>query len=87
MKHAVPMRLRILCFVALAFLYPCALAASVYEGIAGHPRLLMTAGEEDLIASMIAEDPVMAKVHRGIIAECDRILCLPVLAAGLIFRI
>lgn len=79
MKYAVWVRFRILCFVALAFLYPCALAASVYEGIAGHPRLLMTAGEEDLIASMISEDPVMAKVHRGIIAECDRLLDVPVL--------
>lgn len=52
---------------------------SAQENIAGHPRLLLKAGEEALISDMIAEDEAMARVHRGIVAECDVMLGLPVL--------
>ena len=52
---------------------------SAQEYIAGHPRLLLKAGEEARIKEMIAEDDAMARVHGAILAECDEILDLPVL--------
>lgn len=52
---------------------------SAQENIADHPRLLLKAGEETRIMDMIAEDEAMARVHRGIVAECDVMLGLPVL--------
>lgn len=52
---------------------------SAQENIAGHPRLLLKAGEEARIKEMIAEDEAMARVHGAILAECDEILDLPVL--------
>ena len=52
---------------------------SAQENIAGHPRLLLKAGEEARIKEMIAEDEAMARVHGTILAECDEILDLPVL--------
>lgn len=47
--------------------------------IGDHPRLLLKEGEETRITDMIAEDEAMAKVHEGIISECDEMLGLPVL--------
>ena len=52
---------------------------SAQENIAGHPRLLLKAGEEARIKEMIAEDEAMARVHGAILAECDEILDLPML--------
>ena len=43
-----------------------------------HPRILMLAGEEQQIKSNIAADPVWAKMHQSIIAECDNMVPLPV---------
>lgn len=51
-----------------------------WEGrIGDHPRLLMKEGEEARISDMLSEDEAMARVHRGIISECDDMLGLPVL--------
>lgn len=47
--------------------------------IEDHPRLLLKAGEEVRIKEMIAGDEAMARIHRGIIRECDKMLALPVL--------
>ncbi len=53
------------------------LSAQEKFDISGHPRMLLTAGEEEGISRMIAADSAMAKVHDGIVAECDRMLVLP----------
>ncbi|MBQ8483878.1 MAG: heparinase II/III family protein [Bacteroidales bacterium] len=63
--------------VYILFLVSPVLSAQEKFDISGHPRLLLTAGEEDGISRMIAADPAMAKVHDGIVAECDRMLALP----------
>ena len=47
--------------------------------IGGHPRLLMTAGEEESISAMLQKDEAMTRLHRGILEECDVMLGLPVL--------
>lgn len=47
--------------------------------IEDHPRLLLKEGEEVRIKEMIAGDEAMARIHRGIISECDKMLALPVL--------
>ncbi len=47
--------------------------------IEDHPRLLLKAGDEVRIKEMIAGDEAMARIHRGIISECDKMLALPVL--------
>lgn len=47
--------------------------------IEDHPRLLLKAGEETRIIDMVAEDETMARIHRGIISECDEMLDMPVL--------
>lgn len=62
----------------LVALFVCQML-SAQENIAGHPRLLLKAGEEARIKEMIAEDEAMARVHGAILAECDEILNLPVL--------
>ena len=62
----------------LVALFVCQML-SAQENIAGHPRLLLKAGEEARIKEMIAEDEAMARVHGTILAECDEILDLPVL--------
>ena len=62
----------------LVALFVCQML-SAQENIAGHPRLLLKAGEEARIKEMIAEDEAMARVHGAILAECDEILDLPVL--------
>lgn len=62
----------------LVALFVCQML-SAQENIAGHPRLLLKAGEEARIAEMIAEDEAMARVHGAILAECDEMLDLPVL--------
>lgn len=62
----------------LVALFVCQML-SAQENIAGHPRLLLKAGEEVRIKEMIAEDEAMARVHGAILAECDEILDLPVL--------
>ncbi|MBR2128042.1 MAG: heparinase II/III family protein [Bacteroidales bacterium] len=63
--------------VYILFLVSPVLSAQEKFDISGHPRLLLTAGEEEGISRMIAADPAMAKVHDGIVAECDRMLVLP----------
>lgn len=74
------MKFRILClFAAFSLLYPRATATDVSENIAGHPRLLMKAGEEQAVHETIRKDAGMARIHDGIIVECDRILGLPAL--------
>lgn len=60
-------------------LIPSVLAAQEEFAVSDHPRLLMKAGEESLVAEMLDGDPVMQKVHEAIIAECDRMLALPLL--------
>ena len=55
------------------------LSAQEKFDIAQHPRLLLKAGEEKLIAGMISKDKPMAEIHRSIVAECDEMLSLPVL--------
>lgn len=60
-------------------LIPSVLAAQEEFAVSDHPRLLMKAGEESLVAEMIAGDPVMMKVHKAIVTECDRMLDLPLL--------
>jgi hypothetical protein len=55
------------------------LSAQEKFDIAQHPRLLLKAGEEELVAAMISEDEPMAEIHRSIVAECDEMLALPVL--------
>ncbi|MBQ6709720.1 MAG: heparinase II/III family protein [Bacteroidales bacterium] len=62
----------------LVALFVCQML-SAQENIAGHPRLLLKAGEEARIKEMIAEDEAMARVHGAILEECDEILDLPVL--------
>lgn len=62
----------------LVALFVCQML-SAQENIAGHPRLLLKAGEEARIAEMIAEDEAMARVHGAILVECDEMLDLPVL--------
>lgn len=62
----------------LVALFVCQML-SAQENIAGHPRLLLKAGEEARIKEMIAEDEAMERVHAAILAECDEILDLPVL--------
>lgn len=47
--------------------------------IEDHPRLLLKEGEEVRIKEMIAGDEAMARIHGGIISECDKMLALPVL--------
>ncbi|MBR2065290.1 MAG: heparinase II/III family protein [Bacteroidales bacterium] len=47
--------------------------------IEDHPRLLLKEGEEVRIKEMIAGDEDMARIHRGIISECEKMLVLPVL--------
>ena len=62
----------------LVALFVCQML-SAQENIAGHPRLLLKAGEEARIKEMIAEDEAMERVHAAILAECDEMLALPVL--------
>lgn len=62
----------------LVALFVCQML-SAQENIAGHPRLLLKAGEEARIKEMIAEDEAMERVHAAILEECDEILDLPVL--------
>ena len=42
--------------------------------VADHPRLLMCPGEENAISRLVAEDEAMARIHRGIIDECNAML-------------
>ncbi len=49
------------------------------QSVAGHPRLLMGAGEEEGIRAMLAEDEAVRRVHEGVVREADGMLGLPVL--------
>ena len=42
-----------------------------------HPRLLLKAGEESKISTLIAQSPAFAKIHNSILAECDKMLSQP----------
>lgn len=55
------------------------LCAQEKFSIVGHPRLLMTAGEEENITLMLQEDEAMSRLHKAILDECDVMLGLPVL--------
>lgn len=58
-------------------LIPPALCAQEEFAVSDHPRLLLKAGEEALIADMIAQDPMMRRIHDAIVTECDLMLDLP----------
>ena len=62
-------------------LIPPVLCAQEEFAVSGHPRLLMKAGEEAMVADMIARDPVMGRIHGAIVTECDLMLDLPPLVA------
>jgi len=42
-----------------------------------HPRLLLLKGEDDALKKAIAADPLRQKLHRAILAECDRLIPVP----------
>ncbi|AMJ67497.1 heparinase II/III domain-containing protein [Hymenobacter sp. PAMC 26628] len=47
--------------------------------VPAHPRLLLLAGQEQSIQQTIAADQTWRAVHQSILAECDRMVGLPVL--------
>ena len=55
------------------------LSAQEKFSVTGHPRLLMTSGEEEKVRTLTAGDEAMAGLHNMIVAECDRIVEMPVL--------
>jgi hypothetical protein len=42
-----------------------------------HPRLLLLKGEEQKVLQQVKASKELSKVHREILAECDRIIELP----------
>ena len=55
------------------------LSAQEKFSVTGHPRLLMTLGEEEKVRTLIAGDESMAGLHNMIVSECGRIVEMPVL--------
>jgi hypothetical protein len=47
------------------------------KALPAHPRILLLAGEERAIKTNIASDSALARIHRVIINECDKIVTLP----------
>lgn len=66
-------------YIFLLIMISPVLSAQEKFSITDHPRLLLTAGEEERVKNLIAEDKAMALLHNGIIAESGRILDMPVL--------
>jgi hypothetical protein len=52
--------------------FDCAVIKTV-----SHPRLILKAGEESKITTLIAQSPAFAKIHNFILAECDKMLSQP----------
>lgn len=48
-----------------------------YEKMADHPRLLLPAGKEKDVRSLIERDADMKKIHEGIISYCDDVMDKP----------
>lgn len=48
-----------------------------YEKIEQHPRLLLKEGQEKEVLRVIENDPLLMKVHEGILSECDKFLSAP----------
>lgn len=66
--------LSVILLIAAPFLHAQERCGDLHDGMASHPRILMTSGEEEAVLRLVAEDEAMARVHRGIIGECDAIL-------------
>ncbi len=79
MKIAIGHRLPaigILLAVALSSLITLAVAQTVPDPPAQHPRILLLAGEEKQIQQAIQSDPLWRKMHEAIVAESDNIIKL-----------
>lgn len=66
-------------YIFLLIMISPVLSAQEKFSITDHPRLLLTAGEEERVKNLIAEDKAMARLHSAILEECDAMLGLPVL--------
>ncbi len=66
----------VVCFAALLKVQYAA-AQTVPDPPAGHPRIMLMAGEEKEIQKTIAADPLWQKVHQAILDESDKIIPLP----------
>lgn len=63
--------------LVIIFLVETSFAQTVPDPPAGHPRLLLLAGEEKAIQKSIDADPLWQKVHRAILDESNEIIPLP----------
>lgn len=66
--------LSVILLIAASFLHAQERRGDWHDTMPAHPRILMTSGEEEAVLRLVAEDEAMARVHRGIIGECDAIL-------------
>lgn len=63
----------------LLIMIPPVLRAQEESVVGPHPRLLMTEDVRKDVEELIRRDGAMARIHRGVIAECDKMLRMPVL--------
>ena len=68
-----------LLFVCLSFPAAGQVAACREVKMPGHPRLLLTEAERSVLCDRIRTDSTWLALHREIVAECDRMIDLPVL--------
>jgi hypothetical protein len=59
---------------------PEAISALLKEKIGPHPRLILRAGEEEVLKRKIKSDPVLAEISAGVLAEAEKILTVPTIA-------
>lgn len=66
--------------MVLSLLALCSSAQNILRGkmnVPGHPRLLLLQGEEKNISEHLKSNPLLQKVHAGILARCDDFLSQP----------
>lgn len=73
MKRIVP----ILCFACVFLLCATSSKGQTYP-LTGHPRLFFLSSDEAILKDKLSSTPLLNKAHNVILAECTKILSLPV---------
>src|SRR5690554_1904855 len=71
----------ILIVFGISFLAGCKNGESTGEKQSdiGHPRILLSSGEEQQIKDLVENDVIWAKMHQSILEECNEIITEPLL--------
>lgn len=58
--------------------FSCILQAQTVYPLTGHPRLFFLSSDEAVLKEKLSSNPLMEKAHQAVLAECDKMIGLPV---------